>query len=245
MSRNRRFNLPKVKLEHHGMILGNANWSYARPNLLGTSTVLWTVPQRIASFNADTVAGTEQSPDCYLKRIDIQSVFTPVMGKLRIDGTLNDFDAARRDDIPAFSGFADTTGYTGALLPGTINNSTLLAPASWMEGVPYNLALVYEDYGEAGIALDSTGDLEDPWTSFQGDTKRVFWQKLICPTIYRPVHVNIHKVFKGRGVHLSQEPRGIYQVSLIGWGVQAESSTIPVTLGFTVGQCKAGYLEAR
>ena len=241
---NRRYNSSNPAAEWHPLVYGNVNWGEFKPNLLWNLELgSTTAPQRIVSFNADTVASDEANPDVTLKRLDIQQCWMAGMGAGRIDGTLQtQWSRTFRDDIPAFSGFPDTSGYTGVLVSGDLDNSQLVGPTSFMEGIPLNLALIYETFSEA--QQDITVFLEEPFVVGNVRNKRIFWQKLICPTLYRPSMVNIDKTFAGRGVRLSKGEREIYQVSLIAWSYSDMGTVIKPAVTFVSGTQRALYFEA-
>lgn len=241
---NRRYNSSNPAAEWSPLVYGNVNWGEFKPNLLwNTETGIPSAVQRIVSFNADTVASGESQPDITLKRLDIQQCWMAGMGAGRIDGTLQtQWSRTFRDDIPAFSGFPDTSGYTGVLVSGDLDNGSLIGPTSFMEGIPLNLALIYETESEA--QQDIAALMEEPLVVGNVRNKRIFWQKLICPTIYRPAMVNIDKQFSGRGVALRKGAREIYQVSLIAFSYSDMGTVIKPAVTFVSGTQRALYFEA-
>lgn len=241
---SRRYNSSNPAAEWQEMILGNANWEMYKPNMwkpLNGSTAA-TTAVRILSINADTVAALEQNPDCTLKRIDIEMAWMAMLGMRRANGTLGEYDSGTRDDIPPFGTSDPTTGFSGPLLSGDVRSNTLVGGTSWAEGLPFQLALIYETEQEANGSLEAV--LEEPWVVQNQRTKRFFWQKLYCPTIYRPAMVTIDKTFPGRGVALRKGQREIYQVSLIAWAYSDMGTTVEPGWTFAVGKARALYFEA-
>lgn len=199
-------------------VYGNANWADGKVNLLwGNSTESGDTAHRLLSFNADTVAANEQQPQCFLRRINLELAFMAQVSHVVIGGnTVQEFDNNERKQIPA-PGIASQTDdtETGAVIGGEQHASSLQGGASWMEGVPLTLFMIYETLQEAQTAIDFDGDGATAFFSASARrNKKIFWTKVVVPTAYRPVTVNLKHSFPGAGVRLSQGDREIYQVTL-------------------------------
>lgn len=221
---------------------GNVNWDDSKPNLIWRSNAGDAVtPIRLLSFNADSVAADENQPQAFLKRINLQLAFISGLGQARVSDALMSYGQAERDDIPPMGG--DYLGtINGALLSGRLDNSTLVGPTSWMEGMPVQLFMIYETLEEANeplsTALDGTIEQVDSLRN-----KRFFWRRLICPTAYNPTIVNIKKSFPGAGVRVSQGEREIYQVTLGCQGYTEMGSSVFPTLTMVTGENRWWYFK--
>lgn len=233
---------PAPNLKMAPLILNNASWDYNQPNLIwrGSAGDAFNVT-RLMNANATNLGGNEGQPTAFVKKLIIEAVFMAGIGKARVDGTLSDNTQGVRDDIPQPGIMGDTNGYTGALLSGTIDNSALVGPTSWMEGVPANLFLAYESIDQAA---------EDPNTlygsfssSMQTRNKQIFWSKQICPTAYRPEKVRISKVFPGRGLRLSQGAREIETVALILNGYTGMGTVVFPVLTMAIHRANVWYTD--
>lgn len=231
--------------QYHPGVYGNVNWSDSGPNLIWRSNAGDAVtPVRLLSFNADSVAADEQQPQAFLRRINLQLAFIAGIGKARVGGSLMDYGQAERDDIPPYAVQSSTDAISGPLLSGRLDNSSLEGPTSWAEGLPVMLFMVYETFTDANAALstslDGTVELVDSVRN-----KKVFWRRLICPTVYNPTIVNIKKSFPGAGVKLTQGTREIYQVSLCVQGFQNMGSTVFPVLTEVTGENRFWYFQEK
>lgn len=247
--RRRRFFRNSIRnpaAELHGWPLANINWSPTNINLVWRPTNVDAVGvQRICQVTATDLGGNEEDPEVFVKRLQFDAHFIAGIGRGRINGgDIQNWEGAVRDDIPATSeGWPDTTGYTGPLLSGTINTSTMIGPTSQAEGLPFNLALTYEDVNDS--TSDPAALYENVWDDINGPrNKRYYWSRQYCPTLYNPAHVRINKVFPGRGVRLSVGKREISALSLIIYGYTGMGTTVMPCLSFALHQSACWYFES-
>jgi len=193
---------------------GNVNWADGRPNLLWNQTVSDGHIERFLSFNANAVDSNAQQPQVFLRRINLEMAVLADIAQVYIAGDRNEFTANERAQIPGVGITETGDALTGQLLGGDRANGTLLGGISWAEGVPVTFFMIYETLDEANLPLADVFDGNSIMNEDSQRNKRIFWQKLVVPTLYRPVTFNIKKNFPGAGVRLSMGEREIYQVTL-------------------------------
>lgn len=226
------------------MALANVNWEMDKPNLIWRGNAVDApVTKRLLTVAGGSLGEGEAQPSVVVKKLMLELSFMAGIGKARVNGTLSDNGAAVRDDIPQPGIGIDSSGYTGALLSGTIDNTALDGPTSWVEGLPFNLWLGYETASESA---------EDPDTYYgtfsqltQQRNKTVFWSRHCCPTAYNPTIVRLTKTFPGRGVRLSNAgKRELGAITLFCGGYSPMGTTVFPVLTMAVSTAKVWYTEA-
>jgi len=243
-SRYKRNSTKNPEAQYANGIYGNVNWADGRPNLMhpvnaGSGPV--GVPQRLLSFNADTVAGNEHSAQCFLRRINVELGFMAQISQANVVGDATENNKNTRHEIPQPGPFFDGTSSSGALIGGDYDDNTLLGGTSWVEGTPITLFMVYETLAQANEAFDATFSEGSIFSDQDQRNSRFFWQKLIIPAAYRPEKVNIKKNFPGAGVRLSKGDREIYQVTIGYQGFQPAGTLNQATTAFVTGENRFWY----
>lgn len=248
-SANRRFSNKNPAAAWAPMQLASQDtmtWNVYQPNLLydlAAAPEARSDAKRVLIVNADQLATGEGSPDVTVKKLDIEMVFMAGIAQAMVNSVRTaPVNQAVRDDIPlggGGDGYTDGTSLNGALLSGHIHSASGIGPTSQVEGLPLRLFLMYED-----VTAADTPQVPYDYLSTQIRNKRVFWQTIICPTLFRPERVRIRKTFPGRGVALRTGPREIYQLTL---GVQAFTGMGDVVVPawtFALGDARAMFFEA-
>lgn len=224
-------------------VYGNVNWKDGRPNLLWASdgTATGNIPGRLLSFNADTVAASEDQPQAFLRRMNLELGFLVNVDQVTINGDRAEYAGNERRQIPFGTVIDSGGGLTGPLLGGDHADSLLAGAVSWAEGTPLSLFMLYETYEQAQQPLDVTLSEQSVFSVNAQRNARVFWQKLIIPALYRPVVMNIKKNFPGAGVRLSKGDREIYQISLCFQGPLISGSNPQATVVEYTGENRFWY----
>lgn len=244
MAFNRRRARNSIKNEAYDMrnaTFANANWDENQPNLIwrGNNADASGIT-RLLTINESEVGSGEGNPDGFVKRLDYEIAFLAGIGNGRINGTQATWNQAARDDIPSTSeGFTEASGYTGALLSGTIDNSALIGPTSQAEGLPVRLWLMYETLSQA--AQDPNTEYGSLDSVLSDRNRTVFWSTIIVPTLYSPKVVRIHKRFPGRGVKLSAGQREVSQITLACQGYAGMGTVVFPVLTMAVGRRSVWY----
>lgn len=204
-----------------------------------------TVPN--LALGNETVAEDEQV-QMAVHRVIVDMTIYPAVTSLRINGNLLTATETQRDDIPMYPGqTTGNTGLNGYLLNGSIaDGPTGFGSQSWFEGQPLNWALMYEEYPQAGQALDASiatnPDIAfDPSTAVEWTkNRRVFRQGHLVTSVHQPARLKIDKRFPGRGLQLTYGDRQIYQLTLAIWGFRS-GTTIPTAFNIAIGEMRFQY----
>lgn len=236
---------PYREMKWYAPTYNNANYGpdkvclVRRPGSAGSGDLA--IPLRFLNISPETVGTEEVDRSIILKKIDIDFPVLPVIGMARVNGTLLEYTQGVRDDVPVNTGIADVSGYTGHLVGGTFDTSTLVGAQSHQEGLVLNWMLTYDTNAEWAEAESS---LEPFDNSFYRKNRRIFDQGHTVATIYRPGRIRIEKTFTGKGVMLTPGARETYAMSLWIWMPQNGGGTITAD-GLSVVTTKArfGYFD--